>query len=196
MDATPWPETMECPVWNGTHSSADIVTFQRRKLVAKRLGTDARVPQFTCTFCREIVMPRLDASLLIADADAQSCGRLRDFFSRFGFAVETASNGLECLGKLRTLEPDVLILELNMPWGGGDGVVARLHEDLCLDEPPAVLVIGNGSPETLAARAGLPRADCYPKPVRMERMIDSVCLAIALAEERRSRARPESTHVV
>jgi DNA-binding NtrC family response regulator len=138
----------------------------------------------------------LDASLLIADSDAQSCGRLRDFFSRFGFAVETASSGLECWSKLRVLEPDVLILDLDMPWGGGDGVVARLQEDLRLDEPPAVLVTGDGSPETLAARAGLPRTDCYAKPVRMERMIDSVCLALALAEERRSRALPESTHVV
>jgi len=131
-------------------------------------------------------MPPLNTTLLIADGDAQSRRQLRDFFSQFRFAVETASNGLECLAKLRGIEPDVLVLALEMPWGGGDGVIARLHEDVLPAKAPVVLVVGEGPPETLAARVGVPRCRCYQKPVRMERIMHSVCLGIALAEERRS----------
>jgi CheY-like chemotaxis protein len=130
-------------------------------------------------------MPLVDVTLLIADADALWRDRFRDFFSQYGFTVETAADGLECLTKLRVFEPDVLIVELDMPWGGGDGVIARLNEDVRLTKAPAVLAVGSAPPETLAARVGLPHRRCYQKPVRMERMMDSVCLPIALAAEER-----------
>jgi hypothetical protein len=57
---------------------------------------------------------------------------------------------------------------------------------LGLAKTPAVLVVGDGPPDSLAARVGVPQSRCYQKPVRIERILDAVCLAIALAEERRA----------
>ncbi len=66
--------------------------------------------------------------LLFADDDAELCQDYARFFSARGFDVETASNGLDCLRKLRQKNPVVLVLDLQLRWGGGDGVVAWLRE--------------------------------------------------------------------
>jgi len=100
--------------------------------------------------------------------------------------VETAASGLECLAKLREVEPDVLIVDLDMPWGGGDGVIALTKERRDLATVPAVLVVGAAPRSVLADRVGVPRSNCYQKPVRLERLLDAVGLVIALAEERNS----------
>ena len=72
----------------------------------------------------------MDAILLIADNDVRRRGELRRFFSDSGFLVAAASNGLECLAALVALEPDVLVTALEIPWGGGGGVIARLNDGL------------------------------------------------------------------
>jgi CheY-like chemotaxis protein len=64
--------------------------------------------------------------LLIADNDPFSRSSLSRFFSANGFQVATVSNGLECATELVERGPDVLAIALEIPWGGGDGVIARL----------------------------------------------------------------------
>ena len=44
------------------------------------------------------------------------------------FELVTATNGVECLARLRTQTPDVLVIEPRLPWGGGDGVLAVMHQ--------------------------------------------------------------------
>jgi CheY-like chemotaxis protein len=67
----------------------------------------------------------MDVILLIADADVRRRNELRRFFWDSGFLVAVAGNGLECLAELLALEPDVLVIALEIPWGGGDGVIER-----------------------------------------------------------------------
>lgn len=42
--------------------------------------------------------------------------------------VEEAGDGVECLKKLRTLVPDVLLLDINMPYKNGIEVLEEIHE--------------------------------------------------------------------
>lgn len=53
----------------------------------------------------------MDATLLIADGPSPSRDALERFFSQCGFQVETACDGLECLAKVRALEPEVLLVD-------------------------------------------------------------------------------------
>jgi len=132
----------------------------------------------------------MDATLLIADAQPASREALERFFTGCGFRVETACDGLECLNKVKSLKPDVLVADLDAPWGGAAGVVAFLCES-CFDcEMPAVLVIGNAAPRTLSERTGVPQSSCFEKPLRMERLLDRVGLAIALIDLRRDEKMP------
>lgn len=79
-------------------------------------------------------------TLLIADPDRELCQRYGRFFAHLDYQVETAHDGLECLNKLRQIKPDALIMEMDLPWGGGDGVLACMSEEQGLDSIPVVLV--------------------------------------------------------
>jgi CheY-like chemotaxis protein len=122
-----------------------------------------------------------DVVLLVADGDAEHRDRVCRFFFQRGLKVEPASNGLECVTKIQVHEPDLLIVDLDMPWGGGDGVIAWLKETEGSSKTPAVLVLGNAPPEDLAARAGLPCRCCYQKPFQADEAANSDWLTSALA---------------
>ena len=67
--------------------------------------------------------------VLITDPDDQLRNRYREFLGHDSFTVATAKNGLECAVQLRRFRPDVLVLEPELPWGRGDGVLALMHEE-------------------------------------------------------------------
>ena len=118
--------------------------------------------------------------LLIADSDVRRRGELRRFFSSSGFRVVAASNGLECLAKLGALETDVLVIALEIPWGGGDGVIARLNDGLPIRRKPLILVVGDAPADTLSARTGVTPCNCFSKPVRNEDLLDRIGMEIAV----------------
>ena len=68
-------------------------------------------------------------TMLIADGDIGLCDLYREFATDRGYAVETSSDGLDCVRKLRQATPDVLVLDLELHWGGGDGVLGWLREE-------------------------------------------------------------------
>jgi len=66
--------------------------------------------------------------VLIADPDRTLATAYRVALERAGFGVETAASGLECLSGLRAFRPLVLVLEPDLPWGSGEGVLALMEE--------------------------------------------------------------------
>ena len=128
----------------------------------------------------EAAKPDMDAILLIADNDVRRRGELRRFFWDSGFLVAAAGNGLECLAELAALEPDVLVIALEIPWGGGDGVIARLNTGLPIGRKPLILVIGDVPAETLSVRTGVPLCNCFSMPFRYEDLLDRIGLGLAI----------------
>jgi CheY-like chemotaxis protein len=66
--------------------------------------------------------------VLIADPDKSLLVIYREVLSRDGFDVTTAPSGLECIARLRERVPHVFVLDPQVPWGGGDGVLAIIGE--------------------------------------------------------------------
>jgi hypothetical protein len=54
-----------------------------------------------------------------------------------GYDVSVAADGLECIERLRTTSPTVLVLDPGILWGGADGVL----DWLCDEEPLSPLTI-------------------------------------------------------
>jgi DNA-binding response OmpR family regulator len=138
-----------------------------------------------CDF--DMAMPRvkaarrsMDATILIADADFQSHREIRRFFSNSGFSVAGVTNALECRAAFSALEPDVLIVALEIPRGGGGRVTAWLNGSLRPSKYPLVLVVGDASVETLSARTGVARGNCFSKPLNMETLLDRIGMEFAL----------------
>jgi DNA-binding response OmpR family regulator len=117
--------------------------------------------------------------VLIADADSQLCGFYERMFSESGLLVETASDGLDCWSKIRTRCPDALLVDMDLLWGGSDGVLARLREDSDTADKPEIFVTGDDSPENLSIRAGIAVARCFQKPLEIKKVRNSMCEVFA-----------------
>ena len=113
--------------------------------------------------------------VLIAEADAKLCGTYERMLAGSGLLVETATDGLDCWAKIRTRCPDALLVDMDLLWGGSDGVLARLREDSDAADAPEIFVTGDDSPEVLSRRAGIDVTRCFQKPVEIKMVLNSMC---------------------
>src|SRR5579863_7699205 len=65
--------------------------------------------------------------VLIADPNEGLLAEYRELLWE-DFRLVTVSDGVECISRLREHAPDVLVLEPQLPWGGGDGVLSIMSE--------------------------------------------------------------------
>lgn len=115
--------------------------------------------------------------LMVADADEGMLERCKRHSSLNGIALRTATGGIECLAELRRWFPDVLVLDMHLPWGGGDGVLTVMREDDLLARIPVVLLDRNADcgvgprhfPENVVGR--------LVKPLDVDTLFDSACSA-------------------
>ncbi|MFZ0847030.1 MAG: response regulator [Pseudolabrys sp.] len=85
--------------------------------------------------------------MLIADDDPAIVRLLADRCMKMGFKVETAANGMQLLIKARRSQPDIMIVDVNMPEMDGLSVCSRLL-DPGSKRVEVVVVTGNSDPET------------------------------------------------
>jgi CheY-like chemotaxis protein len=122
----------------------------------------------------ETMKPRV----LIADADGEWLSICERGLCESGFAVETVRDGLACLARLeRGPDPDVLVLELEMPWGGGDGVLASLRETANTPGQRVVVITGRAPADVLSERTGIPNSHCLRKPFHLDALLNLVSRA-------------------
>lgn len=122
----------------------------------------------------------MTTGLLIAESDPELRGIYDRLSSMLGYHVETAADGVECWSKLRARSPCALVLDVDILWGGGDGVLARLREDADSAVAPAVFVTGDDAPDVLSRRFGIPAGRCFQKPYRLTALLDSVSNVVAV----------------
>jgi DNA-binding response OmpR family regulator len=117
--------------------------------------------------------------LLIADSDADLCHVFQRFLTGQGYDVETVSDGLSCLEKVRRTSPDVLLLDRGLYWGGGDGVLAWLREEWAMSRPAVVLTATAGSLPDVPADTRPPVVRFLPKPFLLRDLLESLQTAVA-----------------
>jgi len=131
--------------------------------------------------------------LLIADRDAERCEVVRRFLTERGYAVETSTDGLSCVAKLRQVIPNLLVLDLELLWGGGDGVLAWLREESPAPRFPVLLTATAADPLAMAACNEPPVVDYLPKPFALAGLLERIRIAVGKME-RRERANLDREH--
>lgn len=115
-------------------------------------------------------------TVLFTDADRE----LRDVYvwllTSYGFQVETAGDGLECLARLRRFVPDLLILDFDMPWGGGDGVLGVIRDDARLLPTQVVLTSAVASADILEGLVSPPAIQALRKPFQLSALTERASL--------------------
>jgi DNA-binding NtrC family response regulator len=116
--------------------------------------------------------------LFLADADPQWRDVCQRILAQCGFILDMSTDGLTCLARVRARQPTVLIVDLDIPWGGGEGVLACLREESRL--PAVVIVTGSSSPDALSERTGIPPSHCLRKPFHVDTLLNLLQSAIRL----------------
>lgn len=87
--------------------------------------------------------------VLVVDDNDDGLFVLEQMLQKHGFATAAASSGEEALKKVESENPDVILLDVNMPGVDGLEVTRRIKEDPYLRYIPIVLLTANDSMEGL-----------------------------------------------
>jgi DNA-binding response OmpR family regulator len=118
-------------------------------------------------------------TLLIADGDTQLCDLYAMLLADYGYDVDTVSDGLECLEKLRQSTPDAIILDLDLLWGGSDGVVDWIRDECPASNTSVILTASAEVAQEFADALEPPVVACLAKPFAMKTLLDTVRVALA-----------------
>ena len=108
----------------------------------------------------------------MADPDEALHPMYREPLSQNGFEMITALSGLECLARLRERTPDIFVLEPQLPWGGGDGVLTIMGESPALAIIPVMILTSCRDPRVLEAVSRFPITDYQVKPLSPDRLAE------------------------
>ncbi len=131
--------------------------------------------------------------VLMAEDEPETLEIMARRMRREGFAVVTAADGMEAWEKIRTEDPDVIVLDITMPRLDGLTLLKMLRDD-----PPTAkwqpVIIVSARAELQDVRAGLDsEADHYlTKPCSVEEIVRAVRLMLHLIPQRRIHREPDS----
>ncbi len=125
--------------------------------------------------------------LLIVEDDAAARVGLQQLVTKWGFIVETASDGEEALRKAPVFGPGIVLTDLVMPRMGGLELLRRLREHG--DEVTTVILTAQGTVETAVEALKEGAYDYLTKPVDLHRlrvMLDKIAERQATLREVRA----------
>jgi two-component system response regulator (stage 0 sporulation protein A) len=86
----------------------------------------------------------------------------------------TARNGQECLEMLKTISPDVLLLDIIMPHLDGIGVLEQLHQNSTLPRPKIIMLTAFGQEDVTKKAVELGASYFILKPFDMPNLANQI----------------------
>lgn len=102
--------------------------------------------------------------ILVVDDDADLVELLTFNLKEAGFAVGTALNGVEALRKVRSIAPDLILLDAMMPELDGFAVCEILRRDPATVATPIIMLTALSSELGRLAGIGAGASEFMPKP--------------------------------
>ena len=92
-----------------------------------------------------------------------------------GFDVITAANGLECVAALRAFAVHLLVLDPELLWGWGDGVLAVMCEQSDVPMVPVIVLSSGNNPRAVDSLPAFPICDHQVKPLPPDQLAERIC---------------------
>ena len=128
--------------------------------------------------------------ILVVDDEIQVVRLLKEFLTSKGYEVDTALNGEEALTKVKSMNPDIVLLDIMMPGMGG---IDTLKEIKKFAPNIAVIMVTAVIDEELANRAvKLGAFDYITKPIDIHYLETCVMVKMIQILGERSAPRHES----
>ncbi len=108
--------------------------------------------------------------ILAADDDPGAIGFYKDMFTDAGYEFKAAHDVTGAVMLCQDFKPDLLVLDWEMPAGGGSMIFEKVRE-LTGKEIPVIFV--TGMPQKVD-KAGLPKVVVIQKPASVQQLLDAV----------------------
>ena len=108
------------------------------------------------------------ATIVMADDDENFATMIRAFLEEQGHVVHLAVDASDLFKVLTGKAPDLLILDLKMPGGGGQGAVKFLSETPRTAKTPIIILSMTPVEEQKKMFAGLAHIRFFSKPVELK----------------------------
>ena len=112
--------------------------------------------------------------ILVADDEREIRDLLNDFLGLAGYEIILADNGETALELARMENPDLILLDINMPRMDGTDVKARMNESPSLANIPVIFVTGNAETEDKVNGFHLGIDDYITKPFSLKELLARV----------------------
>ncbi len=114
------------------------------------------------------------STVLAVDDDATFLVIVREVLGAEGFAVESLSDTADLWATLEAVEPDLLLLDNDMPGLDGLSLCRAIRSDNRWSRLPIVFLSGSGSPEAVRAMFAAGADDFVPKPLSVDDLVTRV----------------------
>jgi DNA-binding NtrC family response regulator len=124
------------------------------------------------------------ATLLIIEDELVLAKNMAKFFEKIGYLVEVSHDGLTGVQTALRIQPDVVIVDFQLPGMDGLEVIRALRKQ---DDPPRIVMVTGHASVTLAVEAMKAGSmDLLTKPVTLQSLKEVVERALAERGERRA----------
>jgi len=112
------------------------------------------------------------AKILIVDDEASIRNTLREILEFEKYDVEEANDGIQCLGKLKKTNYDVIIMDIKMP--KMDGMEALERVQMISNDTPVIMISGHANIDTAVEAVKKGAFDFISKPPDLNRLLITV----------------------
>jgi DNA-binding response OmpR family regulator len=91
-----------------------------------------------------------------------------------GYQVEAAFDAIQAIAQTIDLKPDLVLLDIIMPAGGGIGVLENLRVNVKTFNIPVIALTGRSDKQTKEAAEKLGISGYFVKPVDMDELIEKL----------------------
>lgn len=110
-------------------------------------------------------LPPKKFKLLLVDDEPLNILLFSKMLESFSFELYTAENGLICVEKAREIQPDLILLDWNLPVMDGLEALEIIKKDEKTQDIPVIMITGvMSSPENLALAMSIGASDFLKKP--------------------------------
>ncbi len=117
--------------------------------------------------------------ILIIDDEADFVDTLTFSLESNGFEVVSAPDGPSGIEKLKSENPDLIILDLMMPGMDGYEVTKRLKADSASSNIPIIVLTATVTPDLKQRVCSIQVTDCVTKPCDLEDLVDKIKKALS-----------------
>lgn len=114
------------------------------------------------------------AKILVIEDDATFFGLLRVHLSGAGHQVRIAEDAVIGLRSVIAEPPDLVILDMYVPYLDGFELLEALRLDAATRDIPVIVLTGRSDDETYARAQRIGVADYFTKPIQSEQLLASI----------------------